>query len=393
MMAGSRRPDELAACCYVAGEICSACSSTDYRHLAGVFYAMAATFHGQAASVAALNAAAIMYLKYDCPFETWLAAGLASLAEAAEMEEDKAVMLGASLRKRRDFYGRSRDLTFGERRCYQLKLSFETKSLAELSLPPLSEITLPELRQYYAFFKDDGVPSTLTAEDRARLAVYIFWGEFHLIGFEVGLASALERKGELALAEEPLLEFRSAYELMDWSESPAPDEEDAPILADGPDEDGVTEGPIVDYTFPPERPLRPPVWIGPPQRLRFEYTYRIEPQYSLEWDVQSGLLAFSSSVHGVASAQLIVDPEKWGEFWKLIKQARPWEWQASYEMPFEDGYQWTLELAQGAMTISAEGSNSNPGDETARAPFSQLLKAVEVLTRYAVPMVRARDDH
>ena len=393
MMAGSRRPDELAACCYVAGEICSACSSTDHRHLAGVFYAMAVSFHGQAASVAALNAAAIMYLKYDRPFETWLAAGLASLAEATEMEEDKAVMLGASLRKRRDFYGRSRELTFGERRCYQLKLSFETKSLAELSLPPLSEVTLPELREFYAFFKDDGVPSTLTAEDRARLAIYIFWGEFHLVGFEVGLASALERMNELALVEESLLEFRSAYELMDRSESPVPDAEDEPFGSDGPEEEVIGGGPIIDPCFPPERPVRPTAWQGPPRRLRFEYTYRIEPQYTLEWDAQSGLLAFSSSVHGVASAQLVVGEDKWHEFWKLLQQAKVWEWQDNYELAFEDGYQWSLELEQGALTLNSQGSNANPGDETAKAPFRLLLRALETLSRYAVPMTHDLPDH
>ena len=133
--------------------------------------------------------------------------------------------------------------------------------------------------------------------------------------------------------------------------------------------------------------------LGPPRRLRFEYTYRIEPQYTLEWDAQSGLLVFSSSVHGVASAQLVVGEDKWHEFWKLLQLAKVWEWQDNYELAFEDGYQWSLELEQGALTINSEGFNANPGDETARAPFRLLLRALETLSRYAVPMTHDLPDH
>ena len=104
-------------------------------------------------------------------------------------------------------------------------------------------------------------------------------------------------------------------------------------------------------------------------------------------------LAFSSSVHGVASAQLVVGEDKWHEFWKLLQLAKVWEWQDNYELAFEDGYQWSLELEQGALKINSKGSNANPGDETARAPFRLLLRALETLSRYAVPMTRDLPDH
>ena len=347
--------------------------------------------------MAAMHAASVMYLKYAKEFETWLAAGLVEMAKNAENLQEQAKesehLWASSLIKRGDYYAKSCDLTFEERRLPGQKLMAARFSLGDLSLPPLPQLTLAELQDLHTHFDEAGVPYNLTQEERVRLAVYVCWGQFYLAGYESGLAAALEHAERLNLEPALIKEFRVSFELMDRSEPPANYEEDEPILSDEDDEETIIEGPIVDRCRPPDRPIQPPVWMGPPLRLRFEYTYRIEPQYSLEWDTQSGLLAFSSSVHGVASARLIVDGEKWGEFWKLIRQARPWEWEANYEMPFEDGYQWTLELTQGAMSLSTHGSNSNPGDETARAPFSQLLKAMEVLTRYAVPMVRARDDH
>lgn len=397
MMLGARRLDELSFASLVCGEICSACNASEYRRPAGIFYGLAASFQGQTASAAALHAASVMYLKYAQEFETWLAAGLAEMAKNAASQQPQATdteqLWSSSISKRGDYYAKSRELTFEARRLNGQQALASRFSLGGLSLPPLPQLTPAELDGLHAHFDDGGLPYNLTQEERVRLAVYVCWAQFCFAGYEAGIGAALEHAERLNLEPALIREFRAAFELMDRSEPPLIDDEDEPIPFEEDDEEAVIKTPIVGLNFPPERPVRPAVWVGPPQRLRFKYTYRIEPQYLLEWDIQSGLLTFSSSVHGVASAQLIVDDVKWAEFWKLIRQARPWEWEASYEMPFEDGYQWTLELTQGAMTVCTEGSNSNPGGETARAPFSQLLKAMEVLTRYAVPMVRVRDDH
>lgn len=396
-MLGARRLDELTFASLVCAEICSACDVPEYRRPAGIYYGLAASFQGQIAATAALHAASVMYLKYAQEFETWLAAGLAEMAKTLDNQQAQAThaehLWSSSISKRGDYYSKSRELTFEERRLNGRPALASRFSLGGLSLPPLPQLTMAELEGLHAHFDDAGLPYNLTKEERERLAVYVCWGQFCFAGHEAGIGAALEHAERLSLEPALIRELRAAFELMDRSEPPAVEDEDEPLPSEGDDEEGILDRPVEDLCLPPDRPVRPRAWVGPPQRLRFEYTYRIEPQYSLEWDAQSGLLAFSSSVHGVASAQLIVDSLKWDEFWKLIRQARPWEWEASDEMPFEDGYQWTLELTQGAMSLSTQGSNSNPGDETARAPFSQLLKAMEALSRYPVPMARVRDDH
>ncbi len=391
MMESPRRTDELGACCYVAGEIDSACAAIDRRFQAGIFYGMAASLEGQLAGQAALDAATIMYMKYDRPFETWLAACLARIADNFEVGAGHTALLASRLRKRSDFYARSRELTFSVRRDYPFSLSMETKGLAEVTLPPLASLKLPELRELHAYFADDGVPSGLTAEDRRKLAVYVCWGEFILAGFEAGLSSALDRAALLSLHEPVLREFRTAYELMDCSTSPQPEEDLSPYekVGEAPPEVRSSD----ETCYPPERTSRRIVWQGPPRRLHFEYAYRIEPQYTVDWDGESGLLVFSSSVHGVASAKLVVGEEMWREFWKFLQQAKVWEWQDNYELTCEDGYHWSFELEQGAMTINSQGSNANPGHETAKGPFRLLLRALENLSRYAVPMTYDRPDH
>ena len=396
MMIGARRPDEFAACCYVAGEICSACKSRDYRLLAGIFYAMAASIEGKAAAFAALHAAAVMQLKYASEFETSMAAGLDRLArmkvESRVPSEGPPDLLAGLFRKRAASYGFACVRTFTERGSFRNKPWDADARLATLSLPVMPKLTLPQLRDLYTHLHEDGLSAELSAEERQKLAVYICWGEFLLGGFEIGVAAALVHAERLNIDAETLTEFRAAFELVDRS-VPRVGEEDEEIALVSDTDEAMAEDPVAEPCHAPQQTAPSTAWQGPPRRLRFEYTYRIEPQYTLEWDAASGLLTFSSSVHGVASAQLVVGAEMWREFWKLLQQAKVWEWQDNYELAFEDGYQWSLELEQGALTLNSQGSNANPGDETAKAPFRLLLRALETLSRYAVPMTHDLPDH
>ena len=395
-MIGARRPDELAACCYVAGEICSACNSREYRPLAGIFYAMASSIEGKAAAFAALHAAAIMHLKYASEFETSMAASLDRLArmkvESRAPSAGPPDLLAGLLRKRAASYGFACVRTLTERGSFRDKPWDADAKLATLSLPVLTKLTLSQLRGLYTHLHEDGLSAELSAEERQKLAVYICWGEFLLGGFEIGVAAALAHAERLNIDAETLTEFRAAFELVDRS-VPRVSEEDEEIALVSDTDEATAKAPVAEPCRAPQQLVPATAWQGPPRRLRFEYTYRIEPQYTLEWDASSGLLAFSSSVHGVASAQLVVGEEMWREFWKLLQQAKVWEWQDNYELAFEDGYQWSLELEQGALTLNSQGSNANPGNETAKAPFRLLLRALETLSRYAVPMSHDLPDH
>jgi hypothetical protein len=396
MMTGASSPDEFAACCYVAGEICSACNAREYRLLAGIFYAMASTIEGKAAAFAALHAASVMHLKYASEFETSMAVSLDRLArmkvEAHGPEEGPPDLMADLFRKRAISYGFACVRTFAERGSFRDKSWDTDAKLANLSIPALAKLTLPQLRELYGQLHEDGLSVALSSEERQKLAVYICWGEFLLSGFEVGVAASLEHAELLNIDVETLAEFRAAFELMDRS-TPRVVEEDEEIALISDLTEAIAQPSLSPPCGMPSQPGASTAWQGPPRRLRFEYTYRIEPQYALEWDAQSGLMTFSSSVHGVASAQLVVSEDKWREFWKLLQQSKVWEWQDNYELAFEDGYQWSLELEQGALTINTQGSNANPGDGTAKAPFRLLLRALETLSRYAVPMTHDRDDH
>jgi len=396
MMTGARRPDEFAACCYVAGEICSACSAREYRPLASIFSAMAASIEGKVAAFAALHAAAILHLKYASEFESSMAAGMDRLArtkvEARDSSGGPPDLLAGLFRKRATSYGSACVRTFTERGSFRDKPWDADARLATLSLPVLPKMTVPQLRDLYAHFHEDGLSAELSAGERQKLAVYICWGEFLYGGFEVGVASALEQAEHLNIDVETLMEFRTTFELVDRS-VPRMAEEDEQIDLVSDTEPAAAQTPAAEPCHAPQQPAPDTVWQGAPRRLRFEYTYHVEPQYTLEWDAASGLLAFSSSVHGVASAQLVVGEEMWRDFWKLLQQAKVWEWQDNYELAFEDGYQWSLELEQGALTLNSQGSNTNPGDATAKAPFRLLLRALEALSRYEVPMTFDRDEH
>ena len=396
MMIGARRPDEFAACCYVAGEICSACNSRDYRHTAAIFYGMAATFEGKAVAFAALHAAAVMNLKYASKFETWMAASLDYLArpkvESCGPAEGPPDLLAGLFRKRAAAHSLTCARTFVERGLGRDKTLDAVARLATLSLPALPKMTVSQLRDLYTHVHEDGLSAELSAEERQKLAVYICWGEFLLGGFEVGVAAALAHAERLNIDAETLTEFRASFELVDRS-IPRVAEEDEEIALVSDTDEPMAEDPVAEPCHAPQQPAPSTAWQGPPRRLRFEYIYRIEPQYTLEWEAASGLLTFSSSVHGVASAQLVVGEEMWRDFWKLLQQAKVWEWQDNYELAFEDGYQWSLELEQGGLTLNSQGSNANPGDETAKAPFRLLLRALETLSRYAVPMIHDLPDH
>lgn len=396
MMIGARRPDEFAACCYVAGEICSACKSRDHRLLAGIFYAMAASIEGKAAAFAALHAAAIMHLKYASQFETSMAAGLDRLArmkvESRAPSDGPSDLMAGLFRKRADAHSLTCARTFVERGLGRDKPWDADAKLATLALPALPKMTLAQLRELYAYLQEDGLSDELTPEERQKLAVYICWGEFLLGGFEVGVAAALAHAERLNIDAETLTEFRASFELVDRT-IPRVAEEDEEIALVSDTDAAMAEDPVAEPCHAPPQTAPSTAWQGPPRRLRFEYTYRIEPQYTLEWEAGSGLLTFSSSVHGVASAQLVVGEDKWREFWKLLQQAKVWEWQDNYELHFEDGYQWSLELEQGALTLNSRGTNANPGDATPKAPFRLLLRALEALSRYAVPATYDLPDH
>lgn len=391
MMTGARRPDEFAACCYVAGEICSACNSREYRLLASIFYAMAASIEGEAASFAALHAAAVLHLKYASEFETSMAAGLDRLArvkaESWGPADRPPDLLTELFHKRAVSYGSACVRTFTERGSFRDKPWDADARLATLSLPVLSKMTLPQLRDLYAYLQEDGLSVELTPEERQKLAVYICWGEFLHGGFEVGVAAALEQAERLNMDAETLTEFRAAFELVDRA-VPRVAEQDEEITLVSDMEDSTAEPLAAELCRATQHPVPSTAWKGPPRRLRFEYAHRSEPQYVLEWDAASGLLAFSSSLHGVVSAQLVLGDDVWREFWKLLQQAKVWEWHDNYESASEDGYMWSLELEQGALTLNSRGSNANPGVETAKAPFRLLFRALETLTRYALPMVQ-----